>query len=1066
MSAFSPPLGRLQARPLLVAEAKASEAQCFVLVGGPGAGKSATALLLAQAWGLPAVVLQASQLGAAEGHMAQTPQLGLRDGPLPQQAVWSAQHPEGFCLVVDGLEQVGPEALRWLASWLDQSPPGCRTVLCSRQPVPLPWARRLAQGQVRFWGPKELFLRPEEWGQLAPDGKGEAGPLLRGMGGWPLGAYALASRPDADEALAIALVAEAWLAELPPAFAKALGPLSLWPELEEGVLEALGLAFLDPASGASAQAEGSLAFLKRWGLVQDDAYGRLVWVPWVRRALQAAWRAATSPEDQAKAEGLAGAWLAEHDPMAAILALLAKGSVVEAVALVKPWGGKLRKAGDFAGLAALLNALPMAFRVSQPAVLLLEGALLQAQGEHAEAEARYDAAASLFELEGDAPGAFEALGDLLHLHWTRQQLEAFDRTAERAAAFEPQAELAERVEYLNNLACRRFGAGDEAEAKKLFRKVLDLPHFGEAQVASVQQFASINLGIVAMEAGAFDEATRHFERVLHLASTFALKPSVPRGARLYLAGIALKLGDRARAEAAFQALAEHPFPAEERHRQAEFLSLEGDYHLLTGAQAEAEACYRQALDAFAEIRMDESADAGAALNKLAVLHRRRGELEAATRLHERALGMVGEWPRYEAAVRLDWAITWMEASEPLAAAAQLEAALACFAKAPAPHLEAGVRLAVAVLAERQGERGAALSALGEGLALLRQGPYYYVAIAQRELAPQLWALLVAAGETALLGRIESHFPVAAGRIREAIAREAQAPSGPAPSAGPLAVSGKASASPAAAPDQASVLPPQAPPALALRCFGLLELSVAGEPVTAWPRKKAKALLALLLLNPRGFGREELAETLFPELGGEEAAHQLDNLASALRKLLEPDLARRQASRYLSIKDKHYRFVGEGLWVDHHEFERLSREGQSLLAQGQREAGLQAFEEAVALYRGDLLSEPLLLEWFDLERTRCRTRVCELLSQLAHATFEAGHHEAARAHAERLLALDPTSEEGHRCLMALYAHFGQRGLVQQQYALCERVLAEQLNAKPSEATRALSLALLGETQSPA
>ncbi|MDB5096377.1 MAG: pknK [Cyanobacteria bacterium RYN_339] len=828
--------------------------------------------------------------------------------------------------------------------------PGRPLIATMRQLPAIPLARRIAQGEVQVWGPAELFLDEEEAAAWAP------GRDVSALGGWPLGVHA-----GGDKALTRALVDEEWIMPMPAA-------------LRAAALEQLP----DPE-------------LVRWGMVRADGS----WVPLARERLQAIWEREVSLER-----------LIERG---ALDAILARGETKAALAVANAEGERLRKSGDFQALGALLEKVPADARRTDPGLLLLDGAALLARGDHAEAEARFEAAASAFDAGGDRAHAFEALNDLLHLHWTRQDFAAFERLAERAAPFEPDATLVERIEYLNNLACHRFGRGDEEAARTLFRKVLDYPHFDDAQAASVQQVASINLGILAMEAGDFDEATRHFQRVLGLAARFQLKPSVPRGARLYLAGIALKLGDRHRAEEAFQALAQNPFPAEERYRQAEFLMLEGDYHLMTGEYPTAEARYRAALEAMAAIRMDESAGAGTALNKLAVLHRRRGEHEAAAKLHARALGMVKDWARYKGAVLHDWAITLMEAGDLTMADARMQAAFEALDKVQAPYLMAGVRLASAVLAERLGLPADAARRLEAGLELVRQGPYYYVAIAQRELAPELWALMARTGQTAMLGRIEGHFPQAATRIRAALGER-------------------------------PALPPVAGAALAIRCFGILEVEVAGEPIKAWPRKKAKALLATLLLNPRGFARDELADLLFPDLGMEEAEHQLDNLASALRKMLEPGLERRQKSRYLIIKDRHYRFDATDVELDFQAFDRLVKEGQE--------------EEAIALYRGDLLEEPLLMEWFDIERLRYKTRARELLAGLSDRAFASQHFEEARAYAERLLALDPTSEDGHRRLMAIYGQFGQRDLVHKQYELCKRLLKEQLDAEPTRETRAL------------
>ncbi len=173
----------------------------------------------------------------------------------------------------------------------------------------------------------------------------------------------------------------------------------------------------------------------------------------------------------------------------------------------------------------------------------------------------------------------------------------------------------------------------------------------------------------------------------------------------------------------------------------------------------------------------------------------------------------------------------------------------------------------------------------------------------------------------------------------------------------------------------------------------------------------------------------------------------------MRKLLEPGLERRQKSSYLVIKDRHYRFEAEGVWLDTAAFEDAARTGLAAEAKGELAAAMVAYQSAIALFRSDLLDEPMLLEWFDLDRHRFRTRAREILVALADHAFAEGHFERARELAERLLAIDPASEEAHRRLMAVYGRFGQRDLVLRQFELCRRVLREQLDAEPSQETLA-------------
>lgn len=72
----------------------------------------------------------------------------------------------------------------------------------------------------------------------------------------------------------------------------------------------------------------------------------------------------------------------------------------------------------------------------------------------------------------------------------------------------------------------------------------------------------------------------------------------------------------------------------------------------------------------------------------------------------------------------------------------------------------------------------------------------------------------------------------------------------------------------------------------------------------------------------------------------------------------------------------------------------------------------------------------------------------------------GEHEAAVAHAETLVALDPFREVSHRRLMEAHAAAGDRAGALRAYERLRYLLAEELGVDPSEETTALYASLLG------
>ncbi len=939
-----------------------SALRIWLLIAGPGWGKTTAARRLAAEAGGEVVWLTPADRAV---------------GTVPSS---------GAAAVV--LEDLAGEADRAYVLRLLATVEHARLVLTARQPLDLPLARRITFGEACVLGPRDLAIGPSAAGSASSVRRSDP------AAGWPLGVAALVG--GAPPALLDALVDEEWLAPLAPAARTA----------------AALLAAVDTVGEAAAAAAGwDRAAAIAWGLL--DPAG--AWHPLARARL------AMSPPPPGARARLAGA-LRDADPEAALALYRADSRVEEAAALLRQVGKRWLLAGETERLATALAGFPPGSEQVAPVLDLLTGAVQQARGAYPEAEAYYRRALAAFDASGARALAFEAAGDLVHLFWTTEDLARLEAAARDARAREADATPAERTELENNLACHHFARGDESAAARGWRKALDLPHLDDPQTASVQQFAALNLGILAKERGEFAEAMRLFAVVIERAERFPLHPGVPRGARLYMAAVALRQGDRRNAEACFAALGD-ALP-EDRYRRAEFRQVEGEYHLFTGAFEPAEVCLGEALTLFAALPMDTNADAGLARNQLGVLHRHRGELAAARRMHEAALALVAPWPRYHAQVLLDAAVTALAAGEPGAAEPALAAAADLLRAAPAAHLAAAIALARGVTHARRGDAAATAAHLAEGLALVREGPLYYVPIAQRAIAPELWSLMAAHGHADLLAAIEARFPEAARAIRAGLA---------------------ARATPAASPPV--TLPPVAPSRVAIRCFGELLVEVAGEGPAQWPRKKAKALLAMLVLRPTGVAREEAADQLFPELGAEEGQHQLDNLLSSLRKILDPALPPRVKSARLEVRDRRIRLVRAGMAIDWDDF------------QAAHDAGPARWKEATALYGGDLFAEPVLQDHFEAERHQARSRAVVMLAQVAEAAWQAERWEAARAGFERLLAIEPAHEEAHCGLMRLYACLGEAALVRRQYEALAAALRREMDEAPSASARRLLAELL-------
>ncbi|HEY9898941.1 MAG TPA: BTAD domain-containing putative transcriptional regulator [Pantanalinema sp.] len=1014
----SPPehMPSLLPRPCIAARAHATGICTWILLAGPGWGKTCAARLIADALGLPQHWLDAGPGALARLNRTLAP--GVAAAPEVLARLLSdrlrERFPNGVTVVFDRAEEglFAPAFVRFMQAWFARVRLPIRTVVTSRRCLPVRLARQILQGTAAYLDVEALRLSEDEvrtWLAAKPAALAQA----KDLAGWPLGVGALAMSGDlpCNEHTLKGLVREELLGPLPADLREVALGLSLLASPTAEALPVLG----KPPEGIEA--------LRRWGLVAGEP---LTWHPLARQLLRAEWHQTLPPSEKAEQAQRASRWLASRDPGQAVVLLSEAGDEEAAVAALFAHAPELRLSGRLDQLSRLLERFDSR-RAHDPRLILVDGILLEAKGYSAEARARYRAAADRFERSGDRLGLLEALNQLMRLAFDRDDLEDFEALQATAGPLVPKGEVRHRVEYLNLLGSHRYVQGDEEAASRHYLEVLDLPHFGQFSVAATQQCAAINLGIIELNRGELAQATLHFRHALALGEACRSRPAIHRLAILYLALLALHFGDRAQGEALYEAQAAEAALLDRSWSQWQLLLQEGDCLVLLGDHDQAEAKYREVLAILSAGGGAKRLDLDSILCRMAILHRRRGAPRAALALHVQTARSAGPWSYHRAYFLTQWGLTLLTAKSEAEALAKLEAAHAELSGRPARLLELDVLLPLALAFERTGQKERAGQALAAAVALMRELGVLYAPLALPEISEALWGLLLAHGHHDLVAEIASLFPDEASVVHEALVRNL--------GAGGLLV------------------PPLPPPALRIRCFGSLEVLVGDLPPIHWPRKKAKVLLALLLFAPEGLSREALCELLIDPSSAEPERH-LHDLSSALRKALEPSLAHRHPSRYLTFRDGWYRLSLKGAWLDVAEFERAYAQGKRAWDAGDRDAAVASFEAAMRLYRADLLSETVLLGWFEAERQHYRALALEMLDLLSAHHLAAEHLERGRAFTERLLQLDPTCEEAHRRLMALYGRFGQRELVRRQYEQCARALSEAFGAAPTDETRKL------------
>lgn len=246
--------------------------------------------------------------------------------------------------------------------------------------------------------------------------------------------------------------------------------------------------------------------------------------------------------------------------------------------------------------------------------------------------------------------------------------------------------------------------------------------------------------------------------------------------------------------------------------------------------------------------------------------------------------------------------------------------------------------------------------------------------------------------------------------------------------------------------------------LALRLFGVPRLDDAGTTVVLG-RRKAMALLAYLAVTGSRHHREALAALLWPESGPEAAYSALRNILWILRQ--SPVGALIQADRStIELTDGREDL---GLTVDVRRFRALAAECPG---GGHGSASVcpecaPRLEEAIAIQSAGFMDGFVISgsagfdDWQLAEGEALRRELAEALDRLVGYCMMRGDWPAAVRHARRWVGVDRLSEGAHVALMKALSRQGKRSEALASYAECERILREELDLEPGEATRAVA-----------
>ena len=218
----------------------------------------------------------------------------------------------------------------------------------------------------------------------------------------------------------------------------------------------------------------------------------------------------------------------------------------------------------------------------------------------------------------------------------------------------------------------------------------------------------------------------------------------------------------------------------------------------------------------------------------------------------------------------------------------------------------------------------------------------------------------------------------------------------------------------------------------------------------------RALLALLVIHRHQvLTTDRLTEELWGERAPATAVKTLQGYVSNLRKELPADAIVTQGRGYL--------LAVEPDQVDAARFERLVAEGRQALQGGDPATASERLSSALALWRGDPLSDFAYQSFAQGEIARLEELRLAALEDRVEADLALGKHAALVSELEPLVREHPTRERLTGQLMLALYRSGRQADALQQYRRTREQLVQELGIEPGPELRALEQAILNHDQ---
>ena len=699
----------------------------------------------------------------------------------------------------------------------------------------------------------------------------------------------------------------------------------------------------------------------------------------------------------------------------AVRHLLTAEEFDHAAKVIADRGSEWISSGALSSLTSLADSLPQSVVEAHPRALTHRAEVARLRGEYDGAQALFRRAATLLQQQDDREGEAEALHSLATLARRQgdynQAFSYLDRALELTDVTSPV-----RIKCGNTRGLCLVALGQWTAAEREFRAALQSAE--ERNDERYIRLISHNLGLPAMMRGDFGEALHWLRRMLRDGS----EPPMPQEATAYLnmARCHLYFGDTSACEQNLDLAIERCQLFNLVASRAGAFETYGNLYRERRDLQKANEYYERAARTYDEaginIARTELLEERAILNMLA------GDLTAAQALIDR---LIEARPRerdeigfHTASLTRGLILIAQRAHQ--AALEPLQLALEYFRSNTLYYYEAQASLAVALCEFTLGNEPQMVEHLRRAVELAVRYDYEYWL--RREIAsnPELFG-----GEEAI----------------ELLPADMRAPNVVRPPA----------------PQVATVrFEAEQVTDLTINMLGPVEIfrdRRRPPAADAWTTKRARDILCFIASRRhRRASKDTIIDTFWGETDADVVEKNFHPTVSHIRKALNSNQPLKQ--NFLLYRDGDYQLNSEFSYrIDIEEFDRFVAQGENARRARQFEECVEAFGQAVALYRGEFIQgsyEP----WVEEQRSYYREQYLHLLEALAEVAQKTGDWNRSAQLAQQILREDPFREDIHCLLMRVHVAQGHRGAAREQFELLRRLLQKELGVEPGPETRKL------------